>query len=75
MQDKIETVKRTLEDSDIVWSKYGSDTIEDLAERIVERLGGTQSARTPLLCSCGEGDCDPGYLMCPECIQADEDDQ
>ena len=27
-----------LEQSDIVWSKYGSETIEELAERIVAAL-------------------------------------
>lgn len=34
----VEIVKSTLEDSDIVWSKYGSDTIEALAQRIVDKL-------------------------------------
>ena len=28
----------------------------------------------PLLCSCGEGDCDPGFLMCPECIERNNSD-
>lgn len=26
----------------------------------------------PLLCSCGEHDCAPGYLLCPECITRDD---
>lgn len=31
-------IEQILSDSDIVWSKYGSDTIEALAQRIVDRL-------------------------------------
>jgi hypothetical protein len=37
-EEKIEAVKRLLECSDIVWGRYGSDTIDELAERIVNRL-------------------------------------
>jgi hypothetical protein len=38
MQDKIEIITQALFNSDIVWSRYGSDTILKLAERIVEKL-------------------------------------
>ncbi len=31
-------VEQILEYSDIVWSKYGSETIEELAEKIVNEL-------------------------------------
>ncbi len=31
-------VEQILEDSDIVWSRYGSETIEELAEKIVNEL-------------------------------------
>jgi hypothetical protein len=27
----------------------------------------------PMLCSCGKGDCAPGYLLCPQCIQQYEE--
>jgi hypothetical protein len=39
--NKLDTIKRLLENSDIVWSKYGSDTIQGLAERILNALGET----------------------------------
>lgn len=29
----------------------------------------------PLLCSCGEHDCAPGYLLCPACVARDEHEQ
>lgn len=38
MEEKILKVVTILEQSDIVWSKYGSDTIQQLAERIVKQL-------------------------------------
>ncbi len=31
-------VEQILEHSDIVWGRYGSDTIEELAEKIVKAL-------------------------------------
>lgn len=31
-------VEQILENSDIVWGRYGSDTIEELAEKIVKAL-------------------------------------
>ena len=31
-------VEQILEYSDIVWSKYGSETIEELAEKIVKKI-------------------------------------
>jgi hypothetical protein len=34
-QEKIEKTIAILESSDIVWGRYGADTIERLAERIV----------------------------------------
>jgi len=36
--DKIKAVVSILDNSDIVWTKYGSDTKEALAERIMKRL-------------------------------------
>lgn len=39
---KVEMVKNVLEDSNIVWGKYGDDTIEKLAKRIVEKLNSTR---------------------------------
>lgn len=27
----------------------------------------------PLLCSCGEGDCMPGAVLCPDCISREDD--
>lgn len=27
---------------------------------------------TPVRCSCGEHDCEPGMLLCPECIARDD---
>jgi hypothetical protein len=38
----IARVEQILEYSDIVWSKYGSDTIEKLAEKIVKALMGQE---------------------------------
>ena len=38
----IARVEQILEYSDIVWSKYGSDTIEELAEKIVSALMGQE---------------------------------
>jgi hypothetical protein len=38
MQDKITKVVKILAQSDIVWGKYGYDTIQELAERIVKKL-------------------------------------
>ena len=38
MEEKIKKIVSILEQSDIVWGKYGSDTIEELAKRIVSRL-------------------------------------
>jgi len=34
----IETISAELQNSDIVWPRYGSETIQQLAEKIVERL-------------------------------------
>jgi len=39
VMNQLDTIKRLLENSDIVWSKYGSDTIQGLAERILNALG------------------------------------
>lgn len=36
--EKIEKISKILEQSDIVWGRYGADTIEKLAQRIVEKL-------------------------------------
>lgn len=36
--EKIQKVVQILEGSDIVWGKYGVDTIPELAERIVTKL-------------------------------------
>ena len=41
---------------------------------VVDVVPSASAPGTLLLCSCGEGDCAPGYLMCPACIKADEDD-
>ena len=35
-------VEQILEQSDIVWSRYGSETIEDLANKIVKALVGLE---------------------------------
>ena len=35
-------VEQILEGSDIVWSRYGSETIEELAEKIVKALMGQE---------------------------------
>lgn len=40
-KQQIELVIKTLENSDIVWSRYGSDTIQELAERIMKALNKT----------------------------------
>lgn len=37
-KEKLAKIIVTLEHSDIVWGRYGSDTIEELAERILARL-------------------------------------
>jgi len=37
-EKKQERVERILSESDIVWSRYGSDTIADLAQRIIKSL-------------------------------------
>lgn len=37
-EQKIAEVIKILTQSDIVWGRYGSDTIADLAERIVNKL-------------------------------------
>jgi hypothetical protein len=37
-QEQIKAVVNILASSDIVWGKYGSDTIQELAERIVEKV-------------------------------------
>lgn len=37
-KEKIKRVINILESSDIVWGQYGTDTIEELAQRIVGRL-------------------------------------
>lgn len=37
-EEKLAKIIATLEHSDIVWSRYGCDTIEELAERILARL-------------------------------------
>jgi len=34
----IATISAELHNSDIVWPRYGSETIQQLAEKIVERL-------------------------------------
>lgn len=39
-QEKVEAI---LSQSDIVWGKYGSDTIENLAARIVAKLKGDKN--------------------------------
>lgn len=36
--EKCEKVANILEQSDIVWGRYGSDTITELAARIVNKL-------------------------------------
>jgi hypothetical protein len=36
--EKIEAVVKILASSDIVWSKYGNDTIQELAERIIQKV-------------------------------------
>lgn len=38
MEEQIKKVTAILEQSDIVWGRYGSDTIEELAKRIVKKL-------------------------------------
>ena len=38
MEEKITKVVKILKQSDIVWGKYGNDTIQELAERIVKNL-------------------------------------
>lgn len=38
MQREMEIIERILENSDIVWSRYGSDTIEKLAYRIAQAV-------------------------------------
>jgi hypothetical protein len=53
---------------------------KDYANRLLERMAeyGLTVARNqplPALCSCGEHDCEPGYLMCPECIRRDQEDE
>ena len=37
-EEKIKLVESILSSSDIVWGRYGCDTIEELAKRIVTRL-------------------------------------
>lgn len=36
--ETIKKIKQILSDSDIVWPKYGSDTIEALAQKIMDKL-------------------------------------
>ena len=36
--EKIKKIMSVLEQSDIVWGRYGTDTIEKLAERILKKL-------------------------------------
>lgn len=38
MNEQIKKVVQILENSDIVWPKYGTDSINQLAERIVKQL-------------------------------------
>jgi hypothetical protein len=38
IEENQKKVVAILEQSDIVWSRYGSDTIEELADKIVKRL-------------------------------------
>lgn len=37
-EQKLKTIESILEQSDIVWPRYGSDSIEDLAEKILLAL-------------------------------------
>lgn len=39
MNKELSSVKSILEQSDIVWPKYGSETIDSLARKIVLKLG------------------------------------
>ena len=36
--NQLDTIKQLLENSDIVWTRYGSDTKQGLAERILNAL-------------------------------------
>lgn len=47
----------------------------DLAEKLYWSGHDEGKRSVPLLCSCGEGDCEPGYLLCPACIARDEADK
>lgn len=38
IQEKQKIIENILGQSDIVWPKYGSDTIEKLAERITKKI-------------------------------------
>lgn len=40
--EKILVIERILENSDIVWSRYGTETIEELAKRILNHLSQEQ---------------------------------
>jgi len=40
---------------------------EDIANLAARR----PTPSTPVLCSCGEHDCQPGFILCPECIARD----
>ena len=37
-QEAVKIIRSELSRSDIVWSRYGSDSINDLAKRIAEKL-------------------------------------
>ena len=37
-EEKLAAIISILENSDSVWPKYGSDTIEEIAERILKRI-------------------------------------
>ena len=37
-QEKVDVVKSVLSNSDIVWGRYDSDTIDELAKRIIKEL-------------------------------------
>jgi hypothetical protein len=50
--------------------------LEQFAKEILETFEDEPKKRGvyTLLCSCGCNDCEPGYVMCPECIARDNDE-
>lgn len=49
------------------------ESFDELGQKILKHNLSKYNTNVRLLCSCGEGDCEPGYIMCPECIRNEDD--